>query len=158
MYIVTARQTPLGVSIEKTDSLSWKKEIWHVHSDLWLKIPSWNLVGVSDSKLPLLLQILKEMSKLASNCQSFCKYLVKKYPNFLILFLFVSMKLDIFRMIFSKLDHCGLRATFDIKESFLLQPKTWHGHRLHCVSSRAWLAKGRGCHAFLVACWGTYLG
>ena len=49
------------------------------------------------------------------------------------------MKLDNFRMIFSKIDHCCLRATFDIKESFLLQPKTWHGHRLHCVSSRAWL-------------------
>ena len=81
----------------------------------------------------------KKMSKFASTYLIAKASIVKKCPNFLTLFLFVSMKLDTFRMIFSNIDHCGLRATFDIKESFLLQPKTWHGHRLHCVSSRAWL-------------------
>jgi hypothetical protein len=63
VYIVTARHTPLGVSIEKTDSLSWKKEIWPVHSDLFLKIPSeycWN--NLNPDKIPTF----------ARNYQSFC--------------------------------------------------------------------------------------
>ena len=47
VYIVTARNTPLGVSIEETDSLSWKKEIWPVHSDLFLKIPFVYIAGIT---------------------------------------------------------------------------------------------------------------